>query len=138
MAVIGIYLLNGLLKKGSLNKIQVHASETFLTNVSAGNAFKAIRTFAAKNSYKIDDINEEQYALILNEPMTWKSYGFFYPIYVHGYASRTTVEVGITSKLGSLTLLNPYNKKIMATKCKRMLSAIKAEVSVIEKSEKRI
>jgi hypothetical protein len=46
------------------------------------------------------------------------------------------VEVGITSKIGNLTLLNPYNKNIMAAKCERMLSAIKEAVSAMEKSDK--
>jgi hypothetical protein len=60
----------------------VHISKTFITNVSASKAFKTLRTFALENGHKIDDVHEQEYALILNERMSWKSYGFLYPIYV--------------------------------------------------------
>jgi hypothetical protein len=136
MGVIGIYLLNGLFRKGSLKRTHAHYSETFFSGVPAYKTFKAIMTFASENGYQIDNVDEQHFAVILNERMTWKSYGFLYPIYVREQAGGTIVEVGVTSKLGKFILINPFNKKVMTVRCERMLNAVKGAVAAFERSDK--
>ncbi len=84
--------------------------------------------FASQNRFRIDDIDEKQFAVILNERMTWNSYGSLYLIYVRVQADKTVVEVGITSKLGKVFLSSPFNKKAVTLRLERMLNALKGVI----------
>jgi hypothetical protein len=132
MGVIAIYLLNGLFRKGSLRTTHAHYSETFFTDLPPNRTFKVIIAFATQNGYQIDNFDEQRLAVILNERMTWKSYGFLYPIYVHEKATRTMVEVGVTSKLGKVFLISPFIKKDITVRLEHMLNALKGAVSAYE------
>ena len=128
IGIIAIYLFNDQLQKGSIKKTHAHYSETFFTDLTPERTFKAIMAFATQKGYQIDDIDEQHLAVILNERMTWSSYGSFYPIYVREQAGRTVVEVGITSKLGKVFLISPFIKKPVTLRLERMLNAVKVAV----------
>jgi hypothetical protein len=63
-------------------------------------ALKAIIRFAQQSNYKISIIDETKYRLVLDEPPTLTSWGFFYPIFISQCVDNATlIEVGIKSKL---------------------------------------
>jgi hypothetical protein len=126
--IIALYLINDQIRKGSLKKTQAHYSEKFFTNRPPIETFKAIMAFAMQNRYRIDDFDEKHLAVILNERMSWNSYGSLYPIYVHEKANRTEVEVGITSKAGRFFLLSPFTQRVLTLRLERMLNAVKGAV----------
>ncbi len=132
--IIGIFIINDQIRKGSLKTTQSHYSETFFTDLPPDRTFKAIMSFAIQNGYRIDDYDEQHLAVILNERITWNSYGSLYPIYVHGQATRTMVEVGVTSKGGKFFLISPFNKKIVTLRLVRMLNAVKDAVFAYERT----
>jgi hypothetical protein len=128
LGIISILVINDQIRKGSILKTYAHYSDTFLTDLPPDRTFKAIMAFATQKGYQIDDIDEQHLAVILNERMTWSSYGSFYPIYVREQAGRTVVEVGITSKLGKVFLISPFIKKPVTLRLERMLNAVKVAV----------
>ncbi len=134
--IFAIFIIKDIIQKGSLKTMQSHYSETFFTDLPPHKTFKAIIAFANQNGYQIDDIDEQHLAVILNERMTWKSYGSFYPIYVHEQATRTMVEVGVTSKSGKIFLISPFVKKVITVRLERMLNAVKGAVFAYERTEK--
>ncbi len=125
---IALFLINDQIRKGSLKKTKAHYSETFFTNRSPIETFKAIMAFATQNRYRIDDFDEKNLAVILNERISWNSYGSLYPIYVHEKASRTEVEVGIISKTGKFFLISPFTQRVLTLRLERMLNAVKGAV----------
>jgi hypothetical protein len=129
---IAFFLINDQIRKGSIKKTRAHLSETFFTDLPPYTTFKAIMTFANQKRYQIDDFDERHFAVILNERMTWNSYGSLYPIYVNQQDGRTMVEVGITSKLGKVSLFSPFNKRVLTLRLERMLNAIKSAVFAYE------
>ena len=116
-------------KKGSLKKTQPLYSEAFFTKTPPYKTFKIITAFAKQNGYQIDDIDEQQLALILNERMTMISWGSLYPIYIsEQIVGRTMIEVGITSKLGKFFQISPFSKQINTLRLENMLNAVKGAV----------
>jgi hypothetical protein len=126
--IAGIFFWIAETKKGSLKTTTPHYSQTFFTEVSAAQTFKSIMEFATHNGYRIDDFDEDQRAVILNERMTLTSSGSLYPIYVRQHATRTEIEVGVTSKFGKALLISPVNKKFVTLRLERMVNAIKGVV----------
>jgi hypothetical protein len=126
--IAGIFFWIAETRKGSLKITKPHYSQTFITEVPASQTFKSIMEFATNNGYRIDDFDEHQLAVILNERMTLTSSGSLYPIYVRQYATRTEVEVGVTSKFGKALLISPVNKKFVTLRLERMVNAIKGAV----------
>ncbi len=126
--IAGIFFWIAETRKGSLKTTQPHYSQTFFTEVPASETFKSIMLFATNNGYRIDDLDEHQLSVILNERMTLTSSGSLYPIYVRQHATRTEVEVGVTSKFGKALLLSPVNKKFVTLRLERMVNAIKGAV----------
>jgi len=122
------YFLNAEFRKGSLTKTKAHYQESFITENPSTETFKAILQFAIQNGYRIDDINEQQKSVVLNERMTLTSYGSLYPIYVRENAGKTSVEVGVTSKLGKVFLISPINKKLVTLRLERMVNGVKSSI----------
>jgi len=132
LGIFAIFIFNDQIRKGSIKKTIPHYSSTFFSDLPPYRTFKAIITFVTKKGYQIDDIDEVHLAVILNERMTWNSYGSLYPIYIREQAGRTIVEVGITSKLGKSFLFSTFNKRVLALRLERMLNAIKGAVIAYE------
>jgi hypothetical protein len=124
----GIFFWIAETRKGSLKTTKAHYSQTFTTEVPPSQTFKSIMEFATNNGYRIDDFDEQQLTVILNERMTLTSSGSLYPIYIRQYATRTEVEIGVTSKFGKALLISPVNKKFVTLRLARMVSAIKGAI----------
>ena len=133
--IIALFIANSELRKGSLKKTQPHYTESFFTDLPPYKTFKIIMAFATNNGYRIDDFDEENLRVILNERISLTSYGSLYPIYVRDQAGRTMVEVGVTSKLGKIGLLSPFNKKMVTLRHERMFNAIKAAIFAASPNE---
>ncbi|HUK99947.1 MAG TPA: hypothetical protein VLX29_03750 [Nitrospirota bacterium] len=136
MGIITMFILIDLFRKGSIEKTRAYYSDTFFTKLPPYRAFKTIVAFATKNGYQIDDFNELNLAIILNERMSWKSFGSFYTIYIREQAGKTFVEVGVAGKVGKLFyLISPFNKKLVTLRLERMLNAVKAAVFDYERPD---
>ncbi len=122
------YFLNAEFRKGSLKNIKAHYQDIFVTENSPIETFKAILKFAIQNGYRIDDIDEQKFSVVLNEKMTLTSYGSLYPIYVHENVGKTSVNVGVTSKLGKFFLISPINKKAVTLRLERMVNGVKGAI----------
>lgn len=130
--IIALYIINDQIRKGSLKKTRAHYSERFFTNHPPDITFKAIMAFATQNRFRIDDFDEKRLAVILNERMTWNSYGSLYPIYVFEQAGGSMVEVGITKKAGKFSLSSPFVQRVLTLRLERMINALKGAVFAYE------
>ncbi len=132
--IIAFFIIIDVVRKGSLKKTHADYTEKFFTTRSPIETFKAIMAFATQSRYQIDDFDEKELAVILNERMTWNSYGSLYPIYVREQAGRTMVEIGVTSKLGKAFLFSPFNKRILNLRLERMHNAVRGAVFAYERT----
>lgn len=126
--IIAFYIINDQIRKGSLKKTRAQYSDRFFTNHPSDITFKAIMAFAIQNRYRVDDIDEKRLAVILNERMTWNSYGSLYSIYVCEQGGGSMVEVGITSKAGKFSLSSPFVQRVLTLRLERMINALKGAV----------
>jgi hypothetical protein len=127
-SLIIYYFLNAEFRKGSLKTIRTHYQESFTTETLPLETFKAITQYAIQSGYRIDDFDEQNLSLILNEKMSFSSYGSIYAIYVREQAGKTLVRVGINSKLGRVFLISPINKMAVKLRLERMLNGVKSAV----------
>jgi hypothetical protein len=129
---IAFYVINDQIRKGSLKKTRAQYSDRFFTNHPPDTTFKAIMAFAIQNRYRVDDMDEKRLAVILNERMTWNSYGSLYPIYVSEEGGGSKVEVGITSKVGKFSLSSPFIQRVLTLRLERMINALKSSMLTYE------
>lgn len=62
-------------------------------------ALKLVIRFAQQSGYKVVAIDEAKGQLVLEEPISLFTWGFFFPVFVSQQANRTVIEIGIKSKL---------------------------------------
>jgi len=98
--------------------------QSFSTAGSPQETLKAIVRFAQQAGYKISAIDEGKGQLVLEEPASATSWGFFLPVFVSRQSDDSTlVEVGIKSKL---VQIGP----IVSRSHERCVSGIKAALFV--------
>ena len=105
-AFISVFLLLLLIiiaamrKGSSALKSKPKRLKSITTTNNPQETLKTIIRFAQQSNYKISVIDETKCQLVLDESLTFTSWGFFYPIFVSQSADNTTmIEVGIKSKL---------------------------------------
>lgn len=107
----GLFLLNLVVKKGSLKATRAKYQKSFICNSSPIETFNAIMQFAKNSGHRIDDYDKDKLGLVLNRKwdLTGNALTSFYTIFVREDEGKTVVDVGITHKLGFNFVLNPLN-----------------------------
>jgi hypothetical protein len=68
------------------------------TPMTYSDAINRLLQAAPAQGYKVEDVTPDGSRVILSTPITFLSYGFFYPIYFSAVPGGTMVEVGIASR----------------------------------------
>jgi hypothetical protein len=73
--------------------------ETFVTHLSPEKVLEILKREMVRSGYEIEEKVQSDAALLLNEPATATSWGFYFPIYLKSLElGRTEVQIGIQSK----------------------------------------
>lgn len=113
--------------KGNVGQITPTQTSTIKSNLPISKVFSTIIDFAQQNKYKIDDIDEGTYQIVLNESASLFSWGFFYLISVHQNAQEniSVIEIGIRSKLIQKGPITRHHHNRLTDRIKASLIAIK-------------
>jgi hypothetical protein len=87
-------------RKGSWAlQVKPQRIESLSTKMSLEESLTSIICFAQESGYKISNLDEMANRVVLEEPTSLWSYGFFFPVFIskqtNGY---TSIEIGIISK----------------------------------------
>jgi hypothetical protein len=98
--VICIGFIVSLTRKGSWAlKVRPQIITSFSTTVSPEKALTSIVRFAHSSGYKVSNLDETVNRVVLEEPLSFWGWGFFFPIFlVKQPDSLTSISVGIKSK----------------------------------------
>lgn len=103
---------------------------TFTTSVSPSDTAKAVLRLVRNGRYDAEEISEDRNHIVLSEPPTLTTWGFFYPIYLTDLGEEgTLVEIGIKSKLVQLGPIKHRAHERFANSLKSVLLAEGAAVS---------
>jgi hypothetical protein len=85
-------------RKGTVASTTLGANRKTLFNAADVNT--VFDRIAAINDpkLKVDDKDAAKKILVLSSPVTFFTWGFLYPVYLHDTGSGTKIEVGISSK----------------------------------------
>ena len=98
--------------------------QAFTTTSSPQETLKAIIRFAQQAGYKIPAMDEAKGQLVLEEPASVTSFGFFFPVFVSQQSDGSTlVEVGIKSKVFQI---GPIASRIVSRSHERCVTSMKA------------
>jgi hypothetical protein len=100
VVIVTIFLIVGAMRKGtSAVKNKPKKILAFIAPMQHPDVMKTVIRFAQQSGYKVDDIANPGWRIILSDSPTFTSYGFFYPVYMSPQPNGgTLVEVGIKSK----------------------------------------
>jgi hypothetical protein len=74
--------------------------KSFTTALGSTEVAKHIVNYARQNNMKFDEFDKENGRIVVSQPPTLTSWGFFYPVFLStDEKNHTVVEVGIWSKL---------------------------------------
>jgi hypothetical protein len=80
-------------------RVKPQRMESFSTMFSPEESLAAIICFAQASGYKISNLDETKKQVLLEEPISLWSYGFFLPVFISRHSdSSTLISVGIRSK----------------------------------------
>ncbi len=75
--------------------------------------FDRISTISGK--FKVDDRDASAKILVLSSPITFGTWGFLYPVYIHPDGAGSRVEIGCTSKFIQVgPLVTKWHKQCVA------------------------
>lgn len=108
IAVIGVLLIVAATRKPSTAiGERPNRMLSFDTPASRSEVARSVVRFAQNSGYAIEEISPNEDSIVVSEPPTLTTWGFFYPIFLTDQPNGgTMVEVGVKSKLvqyGSLT-----------------------------------
>lgn len=98
--IYGIGLIISIMRPGySAIRSKPSRLQSFTTELNPEETMKAIVRFAQQTGYKISFTDEAKGQLVLDKPVSFTSYGFFFPVFVSQQSDNTNlVEIGIKSK----------------------------------------
>jgi hypothetical protein len=80
-------------------KVRPQRMELLSTTVAPGKSLASIVIFAQASGYKISNLDETENRVVLEEPTSLWSYGFFFPIFISIQSDGSTaISIGIRSK----------------------------------------
>src|SRR5258706_10603371 len=95
MVVVG-YLI-AFTRKGSVRTVRMGGRRLDVhTPADPQAAFDRIR--AMRGKFSADDSDPSTKMIVLASPVTFFSWGFMYPVYIHAEGSGSRIEIGIASK----------------------------------------
>lgn len=111
-------------RKGSWAlKVKSQRMELFSTIVSPEETLASIIYFAQASGYKISNLDEIENRVVLEESISFWSWGFFYPVFISKQSDgHTSISVGIKSKF-------IQRGPIVARSLKRCVNGIKEALS---------
>jgi hypothetical protein len=84
-------------RKGSVATAKLGSRQLELRSpASLEQVFAAIAALGAP--YKVDDKDANSHVLVLSSPVTFFSWGFLYPVFLHQDGSATRIQVGCHSR----------------------------------------
>lgn len=97
LAVVAIGYMIAFTRKGSVRTARLGARRLEVhTPADPKAVFQRLSQLRGK--FTADDSNAEANVLVLASPVTFFSWGFLYPVYVHPEGSGSRIEIGIQSK----------------------------------------
>ncbi len=100
---------------------------SFTTAVAASDVFRIVENVGPSDSYKMGRSDSGRGRVILQDGMSWTSFGFYYPVDIApGANGETQVTVGIKSKYP--LQFGPLVKKQQETANQRMADFLKSRI----------
>jgi hypothetical protein len=97
LVVIGIGYAIAFTRKGSVRSASMGGRvHEVRTPASPEQAFAAIARLG--HPYKCDDQDPNSKILVMSSPVTFFSWGFMYPVFIHAEGSGARIQIGIHSK----------------------------------------
>ncbi|MDP9475937.1 MAG: zinc-ribbon domain-containing protein [Actinomycetota bacterium] len=101
IAVIGVLLIIAAMRKPT-TAVEARPSRmmSFSTPASRSEVTRSVVRFAQNSGYAIEEISSNEDRIVVSEPPTLTTWGFFYPVYLSQQPDGgTKVEIGVKSKL---------------------------------------
>jgi hypothetical protein len=97
LAMIAVGYMIAFTRKGSVRGVRLGARRLEIhTPADPQAVFGRLRELRGK--FTADDSDAAAKIVVLASPVTFFSWGFLYPVYIHAEGSGSRIEVGITSK----------------------------------------
>lgn len=98
---------------------------SFHTAMPPVQVIRAIGWFAQQNHYRIEQVDETHGWILLSQPLSLFSYGFFYPIQVtpSQYPGDAQVDIGIRSRAYQYGPVVTSRHKTLATGIRQLIAA---------------
>lgn len=86
-----------LTRKGSVRKARMGTRHLEIrTPIDPQSAFERIRTIGSP--FKVDDADAQENIIVLSTPVSFATWGFLYPVFVHPDGAGSRIDIGIESK----------------------------------------
>ena len=98
--VLGVLVGYGIAftRKGSVRSARMTSRvHDLFSQATADEVFERIVRIG--HPYKVDDSSRDAMLIVLSSPVSFMSWGFLYPVYLHAGPNGTQIQVGITSKV---------------------------------------
>ncbi len=97
LAMIAVGYMIAFTRKGAVRSCRLGARRLEIHSAgSPDDVFQRISQLRGK--FSVDDSDASAKILVLSSPVTFFSWGFLYPVYVHAEGAGSRIEVGIQSK----------------------------------------
>jgi hypothetical protein len=115
IGIAGVIYWIASMRKGTISMNKPEHILSFTSDFPAEKVMKIIIQYANQSGYKVDDFDESKFIIVLSDPPTLMSMGFFYPIYlVQQNDGKTSIEIGIKGKIIQFQMgpvVNRYHEK---------------------------
>jgi len=122
LVVIAVGYAIAFRRKGSARNARIGVRHLELrTPVDPQSVFDRIRMIGSP--FKVDDADPQEKIVVLSTPVSFATWGFFYPVFIHADGTGSRIDLGIQSKF---IQIGP----IVGKKHRDCLRAIERELSV--------
>lgn len=127
MIALGVMYVVAFTRRGSTRMAMPGRKQDIYSNASPAEVFAAIKRVPPP--FKIDDLDEQNKIICISSPVSFGSWGFFYPVFIAPAANGgSQITIGCTSKIFQLGPLvtRAHNKCVEAVE--RTLTVATARV----------
>jgi hypothetical protein len=129
LVVVGIGYVIAASRKGSVGSATLGSRRIELhTPMDPASAFQRISQ-AGGGRLKVDDADPQAKVLVLSSGITFGTWGFLYPVFIHAEAGGSRIEIGCHSKFIQLGPLVTRHHKLTVEEVAQQLGLPQARIA---------